>query len=370
MTKRTLLALILVASMLLSGCSLVMKDQAVDNKLTILEVDGEIVSKANFLSVYEYNVYMEEYYNSLMYSMFGTSSTVDTDAILETTLADYISAIVTTNKAAELGFDKFTAEEEAALAVEVQADYEDNLTMVKDLYFAGSELSAEELDTQVKQYAAANGLSLEQSQSTVRSSKISERLKASVTDLVTDVDDTALQTLLDSKIADEKTVYASSLGSFGASYNKGDLTYYTPAGYRTIRVIEVAKTEETAAAANEEITALRARIANGEAFDAISENIVTYVVCESSTDVDANVVAAAMLLDTVGAVSPIVETATGYAFAEYVGDIAESSAVLADVRDLIYDEALTNAKEAAYSDALLKWQNEADIKIYLENLSL
>ena len=150
MTRKSLLALLLVSCMLLSGCSLVLKDQAVDNQLPIIEVNGQIIDKMTFNSVYEYNVYMEEYYNSMLASMFGSASQVDANAILEDTISSYVTSIVTGNKAAELGFDKFTAEEEAELDAQAQAEYDENLTMIQDMYFADSELTGEELKNQLK----------------------------------------------------------------------------------------------------------------------------------------------------------------------------------------------------------------------------
>lgn len=371
MTRKSLLALLLVSCMLLSGCSLVLKDQAVDNQLPIIEVNGQIIDKMTFNSVYEYNVYMEEYYNSMLASMFGSASQVDANAILEDTISSYVTSIVTGNKAAELGFDKFTAKEEAELDAQAQAEYDENLTMIQDMYFAGSELTGEELAAEVAAYAARNGLTLDESKRSVRSAKIEERLIASVTDLVADVDDVEIQALLDSKIAEEKEDYASSLSVWGASRNNGNDTYYTPAGYRAVRALEIAKPAEgDAAEAKAQADALHARITAGEGIDTLGETVNTYAVCESSTDLDAALVEAAMRIPAAGNISPVIETEGGYVIIEYVEDIAEHTATLEEVREQLHDEALTNKKNAAYTAAVAQWESEADVKIYRENLSL
>lgn len=377
MMKKSLLALILVAAMLLSGCSLVLKDQSVDNLLPILDVNGEIVNKQTFNSLYEYNVYMEEYYNSMMASMFGTSYEVDTNAILEDTIDTYINSLVTSAKAKELGFDQFTAEEEAELAAQAQADYDETVAMIKDMYFVDSELSEEEITKEAEAYAASNGASLEQTLASNHSAKISERLEASVTDLVTDVDDAKLQAYLDNLIAEEKADYESSLSVWGASKNNGTAYYYTPAGYRTVRVIETAKpvaAEGEEAAPADEVKAqmddLHTRAAAGEKLDALSADAKTYAVCESSTDLDEAIVAAAMQLTKVGEVSPVTETEDSFILVEYVEDVAEHTATLEEAREAIYADALAAAKDEAYTAQLDQWISDANIKIYRENLSL
>jgi len=375
--KKSLLAFILVGAMLLSGCSLVLKDQSVDNQLPILDVNGEIVTKQNFNDVYNYNVYMEEYYNSMFASMFGTSNPIDTDAILEDTVNFYINSIVTNAKATELGFDQFTAEEEADLSVQAQAEYDENISLIEEMYFAGSELTEEELAKEVEAYALANGVTLEQVLSSVRSTTISDRLKASVTDLITEVDDTQLQAYLDEQIAAEKADYASSPSAWGAAKNSGETSFHTPAGYRTVRVIELSKPvaaegEEVAPAddVKAQMDALYARLTAGEAFDALSDDIKTYVVCESSIDLDEALVTAAMQLPAIGSVSPIIETDSSYLIVEYTGDVAEASATLAEVRDMIYDDVLTAVKDEAYNEALAQWIQDANVKVYYENLTL
>mgnify|MGYP004607435357 FL=1 len=60
MKKKTLFALLLAAVMLLSGCSLVLKDSAVDAKQTIIDVNGEQVDKQTFLNAYNYTLTLQQ----------------------------------------------------------------------------------------------------------------------------------------------------------------------------------------------------------------------------------------------------------------------------------------------------------------------
>ena len=75
MKKKTLFALLLAAVMLLSGCSLVLKDSAVDAKQTIIDVNGEQVDKQTFLNAYNYTLTMQQY-DAQMLQQFGGDATL------------------------------------------------------------------------------------------------------------------------------------------------------------------------------------------------------------------------------------------------------------------------------------------------------
>ena len=369
MSKKSLLALLMAAVMLLSGCSLVMKDRNVDNLLTIIDVNGTKVNKQLFLNTYEYNLYVEQYYASML-AAFGGDGSVDTDAVLSSTIDTIVSSLVTTQKSKELGFDQLTAEDEAQVQADAQASYAEELDYVKEYYFADTTLSGEELDAAIAEQAAASGITLELMVESTRNTLISNRLRASVTDLVV-VTDADLQSELDSLIAEEKAAYENNLAAYGQAVNSSTATiYYTPAGYRTVKVIEIAKPTEEGAedTAKAEIEALSARLTVGEAFDTLSDAIATKAVCASSTDVDSAVVSAAMALTGEAPVSGIVETAKGYALVQYVGDVAEKSVALDEVRDEIYADVLTQMQNDAYNAALNEWIAAANVKIYTENL--
>lgn len=370
MSKKSLLALLLAAVMVLSGCSLVMKDQEVDNLLTIIDVNGTLVNKQVFNNTYDYNLYIEQYYASMLAS-FGGDGSVDPQKVLEDTIAGIITSIVSNQKCTELGLYQLTAEEEAQVKADGQAAYDEELEYIKEYYFADSELTGADFDAAIAEQALATGITLEAMTESTRSTFISERLRASVTDLVT-ITDEDIQTELDSLIAEEKASYENNLAAYGLAANgtSADI-YYTPAGYRSVKIIEIAKPTEEGAedTAKAEIEALAARIAAGEAFDTLSDSISAKVVCESSTDLDTAVVEAAMLLADAGSVSPVIETENGYALVQYVEDVAEKTATLEEVRDALYDTVLANAQDAAYDEAVNAWIEAADVKIYTENLN-
>jgi len=369
MSKKAILALLLTAVMVLSGCSLVKIDKNVDNLLTIIDVNGSLVNKEVFNNTYNYNMYIEQYYASMLAS-FGGDGTVDANAVMESTIDTIVTSLVTSQKSTELGFDKLTEEDEAQIRANAEKQYAEELEYVKSTYLSGFEGTEEELNAEALKYAETSGMTVETLTVNERSSFISQRLRASVTDGITIASDD-IQAKLDALITDEKETYAATPAVFGSSHNLGQVTYYTPAGYRTISVIELKKPTEEGAedTAKTEIEALSARIAAGEAFDKLSDAVKSYAVCAQSTDLDSAIVEAAMALTAAGDVSAVVETENGYALVRYDAEMAESMATLEEVGDDLYDTVLKEAQDAAYNAAVEGWIAEADVKIYRENLT-
>ena len=139
MKKKSLLILLIAAVLLLSGCSsLVKRDSAVDAKQTILIVNGEHVNKENFLNLYNYTLYSEQYYAQMMAQLGMSDGSIDSKAILQNTAQNLITSTVTSQKAIELGLDQFTDEEKAAQDAEAQKQYDEQLENYKTSAFAGA----------------------------------------------------------------------------------------------------------------------------------------------------------------------------------------------------------------------------------------
>ena len=332
MKKKTLLILLMAAALMLSGCSsLVLRDSAVDAQQVILSINGENINKQTFSDLYSYNLYTEQ---QAMYN--------------------FLDGVV-----AELGLDQFTDAENAEIDTEAQTQYEERLQTLKENLFAEADPTDEELT------AAANnqGVTLESVRSSLVQSKISQRVQEyAAKDVV--LDDAALQAALDEKIEAQKTRFESNANAYNTVVNAGDPLFITPAGYRVIRVIEA--TGDTAEA---DMQALADRVAAGEALDALGVEVKQYSVREGTTTPNADLVSAAMALTEKGSVTAVTQTATGYAMAEYTDDIPEATATLSEMRDTIYDEALQNAKTAAYNAAMNDWISAADVQMYLDRIN-
>ena len=360
MKKKTLFMMLLAAVMLLSGCSsLVLRDAAVDAAQTIITVNGEYVKKQTFLNLYDYNLNTQQQYAQMM-AQFGLSDgSVDSAAVLQSTADSLVSSIITQQKAVELGMDQFTDAEKAEIDAEAQAQYEETLQTLKDVYYANDEVTDEDLANA----AASQGLSLEDLRASVESSRITERLREYASQGVT-VNDDLLQATLDEKVESQESRFKVSANSLDTAIKNGDPVYYTPAGYRTIRVIE--SKEETAEA---DMQALAERIAQGEALDSLGLEVTEYTVRDGSTVPSMDVVKAAMALTEKGSVTEVTATSGGFAIAEYFGDVAENTMTLAEARDSIYDETLEKARDDAYTAARAEWVSAADVQIYLDRLN-
>lgn len=366
MKKKTLFALLIAAALLLSGCSsLVMRDSAVDARQVIATVNGETVNKQEFLAVYNYNLSQEQYYAQMMAQYGLSDGSVDSAAVLQNTAQSIISNMVQAQKAQELGFDQFTDEDKAQLDEDAQTTYAQQLENVKTAYFADSEPTEEELANR----AASLGYSLASARQSAESAMILDRLEASVKDTVS-ITEADLEAALAQKIEDAKSRYETSPAAYVTARNGSGTVYYTPAGYRVIGVIEKTQAEDAAeGAAQQEIQALADRVAAGEAFDALGEDVKTYTVYADAATPDQALVSAAMALTEVGAVTEPVATANGFAIAQYQEEIAEHTVTLDEVRDALQTEVLTTAQNDAYTAAVQSWTDASQIELNLDRLN-
>ena len=62
MQKKAMLALLMAAVMLLSGCSLIVTDVEKDNARIVLDVNGETMNKGSIAYVVDYTIEQNEYY--------------------------------------------------------------------------------------------------------------------------------------------------------------------------------------------------------------------------------------------------------------------------------------------------------------------
>ena len=373
MTKKSLFALLLVAVIALSGCSLVMKNDAVDALQTIIDVNGETVNKQDFMNTYSYNLNYEQYYAQMMQQFGLSDGSVDESTVLQNTVSSFITDLVLRQKATELGFDQFDDAAEAALAEQVETEYQKQLDQIRENYFADSELEGDALTEAVIAYADQNGLTHDYVAEHVRDTEVSNRLRASVTDDIT-VNDDDLQAALDEKIAADKSSFESSGNAYNSAVVAGNTIYYTPAGYRVIRVARLAKpaVDETGAFNLDEFNAqtadLYARMEEDASLDDLGVTVNEYRVNETSTLGGADVVAAAVMLAEKGQ-QTAVDTDDAYIVVKYVDDVEEHTATLDEVHDTLYTEVLTDAKNDAYTVAVSEWVGAANVSTYPERLN-
>ena len=274
MRTKCILALMLAAMLVLSGCALVTVDEAADSARVILDVDGETVNKAVFHNMVEYQLYQNQQMNSY-YQMLGLTGSFSTDenTVAQEVLASYTNSLVAKHKAAELGFDQMTEEENQEIQETAEKNYEELLTEIKDHYLADSaSLDEAELRQKAMEYANENGMStLENYLDSAKIEKSVEKLRA---DTVKDVTYTQeeLQAKLDEEAAANKTTFESNPDYYGYYLNNGTPVYYNAPGYRMVKQVLVKFTEEDNTALTEKNTELsQAKTALNDAQSALTE---------------------------------------------------------------------------------------------------
>ena len=112
MRKKMFLALLLVAAITLSGCSLVVKDADVDAKRTIIDVNGETVDKQTVTALVDQQASTQAYYYYYYYGYsIDTTDESFLSSIRQSVIDEKVEDMVIEQKIKEYGFDQFTDEE-------------------------------------------------------------------------------------------------------------------------------------------------------------------------------------------------------------------------------------------------------------------
>lgn len=242
--KTTLVALLLAAALFLTGCNLVVKDPEVDKAQVILSVNGEEVNKETFTG-YLNNAYNRAYEEQMMYQqMYGYQpQPLDPNALLEATLDNTAKDIMLHQKAHELGLDALSAEEEAALTADADAQYADILEQIKLYYFANTELEGEELQKALEDQAAELNLSRDAFVESAKEGSLHEKLhEYAGKDVI--INDEEVQASFDQKVEEATASYTADPAAFENAVSGGQPVYYTPVGYRYVRQILIQLPQE------------------------------------------------------------------------------------------------------------------------------
>lgn len=375
MHKKALLALLLAVTMLLSGCALIEKDEAVDRATEIIKVGDNVHTKGEIQDQVNYQLN----YMSLIYSMYGMSyDTTDADnisSVTDSVIDSLIENDVKNMKIKELGLDQLTEEETAELENEIADDWQSTRDQVQSYYLSDTELTGDELEKAIDETCEEYGITYEDVVESTKETYLQNKLKSETVKDVT-VTDEELQTELDSKAESAKTTYTSSPASYGTAVNNGTTVYYRPAGYRMVKQILVKFTENDQAVIDE-LTTLHsdAETAVTEATtaltdlgvedaDALAAQVtVTVEAAEEATE------DAATTTDLVATDTDLTATATDLtvknanvtdvttAFTEEVTDeVAEAAKTLAQAKaeEAFYADQLAAAKTQAYANIAAK----------------
>ena len=112
MRKKSVLALLLALMIILSGCTLVTKDEEKDNARVIIDVNGETVTKHVVTAAVQNQISQNEYYNQ-MFAAYGYSGVYSTDEATVTAqvIDSFVENLVLKQKAYAMGMNELTDEE-------------------------------------------------------------------------------------------------------------------------------------------------------------------------------------------------------------------------------------------------------------------
>ena len=419
-----LLLLLLVASLTLSGCSLVVKDKVKDAAQIILSVNGDTVAKEEYLrKLNDEENYLNNYYAyyTQMYQYYGISgysapspAQIHAEA-LKNVHDGLVKDFILKQKGAELGQDTLTDEETAAAKADGEAHFKEMLQQVIDGGYLGETKSeGDALMEEARKYAGEHNYGTLDSfvENALEQARV-EKLHGFIVKDV-QVTEEEVRNQYQVNLDEAKKKYEENLSAFGTDVNDGKNVYYTPAGYRYVKQILLKFGEEDQKAVDEANTAVTnaqkalddaqtaldeakaksrqaldtafanlqprldevtAKLAAGEDFDALIEQYNDdpgmknepgktngYAVCAGYTPFMAEFVDAAMALAKVGDVSePVKNDAYGYHILKYVADIPEGETGLEAFAEEIRLSLLADKQDELYNKTVEDWTNAAKI---------
>ena len=277
MNKKALLALVLALTMLLSGCTLIVKDQSVDDATEIVRLGDAVYTKAEVND--RVNTYLEE--EAYYYSMYGyTIDTTDPSIIQEArefVVEDLKESIVKQQKIEELGLGELTDEELVTLNERVEEEINGYRDIVKAYYITDETLEGDALEAEVDKLMEELGIDDSALCEEIKDEMFQEKLQAEVVKDVT-VSEEEIAADFASKVETNKTSYAENAGSWATAKNNGTTLYYTPEGVRMVKQILIAYTDEDQKVLDE----LEDRLSESAVAASTANNLLTSMAVENA----------------------------------------------------------------------------------------
>ena len=368
MNKRfALIALLLAALMLLSGCNLIGHDDELDGAQVVAKVetsqDTTEITKAEWEA---YRDYLASYYQQYFQQYFGVSMQLTDDDIAsygEAAVEQLIESVVLEGKMKELGFEPLP--EEDASDVESYADNMFNFYKMMIRYqnypdletveeeearlaaleeATGSEATpAEAVDTERKATVTNDQLDemlvndlntvgytrdyfVQNQTASVQREKIREKAAEGV-----EVTDEQVQEEFDKRVATQKESYDANPAGYVTAENNGTTNYYAPEGYRGVKNLLIKFSDEK----QSEISDLNSAISTANTTLSDAQKQLDDLKAEDTSSYDE--ATKASYDEQVAALEETVATAQA--------TLDESSAKLETVTAEAYDEILPTAQD-------------------------
>ena len=151
MRKRVVLALLLVVAMVVtSGCSLVVKDAEVDAQTPIITVVGQTFTKGEVNALVQNSLN----YQASLYSMYGMTFDPTSESAIssaqESVINGLIEQAVVDAKMDELGIE-LTEEDLAEIQTESESTYQGYKDTIKSAVYSDTELTGDELEAAIEE---------------------------------------------------------------------------------------------------------------------------------------------------------------------------------------------------------------------------
>lgn len=242
MRKKALLALVLALTLLLSGCNLIVKDQAVDDNTAIITLGDTVVNKKEFNE--HLDTMLVEEYN--FYAMYGYEIDItDPDIVAEAkemVVDEMEKTIIRDNKLKELGLDDLTGDADE-IAARLQEEIEEYREEIKTYYVTDATLEGDALEAEVDRLMAEYGITEDALRATVENDLLNDKLREVIVKDVT-VTDEEVAAEYNELTESDKATYDANPGSWAYIFNNGTDYYYTPEGVRMVKQILVKYTDE------------------------------------------------------------------------------------------------------------------------------
>ena len=236
--KKTLLLLVLALSLVLSGCSLVVKDPEVDARQVIVEINGQQVDKQSFNATYN-TLLSQELQLQQMYKMYGMQApAIDYEGLKVKAKDAAIRSEIIRQQAEKLNMQELTEEEKAKLAEDTESTYKNTLEQLKNYYLKDTKLEGEALDKELANLAEQTGNTKESIEGSLKTDLVTGKLRSeTVKDVAVSEEETRAE--YDAKVEKDKTAYAEKPDSYGSDVNGGKSPYFAPEGYRYVKQVLV-----------------------------------------------------------------------------------------------------------------------------------
>ena len=250
MNKKALLALMLALTMLLSGCTLLVKDQEVDDSTEIVRLGDTVYTKGEVNS--RVNAYLEE--EAYFYSMYGASIDMSSPEVIqearEYVVQDLKETIVKDQKIADLGLGELTDEDQKTLETRIEEELNGYRDTIKEYYITDKTLEGAALEAEVDKMMEQFGIDESGICEAIKDEIFQQKLRDEV---VKDVAVTEEEITADfnSKVESSKTTYENNAGAWASAKNNGTTLYYVPEGIRMVKQILIAYTDEDQKVLNE-----------------------------------------------------------------------------------------------------------------------